>query len=196
MSTAAVAAAEVPAAAPVAKKGGAIKMLLAVVVAAGAAGGGAYFVMNQKLAAARPTAEAAATEASAEAGHGEQAPAEGHGDSSAAKDGAKGAASGDFFALAPQFVVNLNDPEAMRFLQIEVQVVSSKAAATEAVKLNDPLVRNRLMLLFSSQTYHALLTREGKEKLQADALAEINKMLDEQKKPHVNGVVFTNFVMQ
>ena len=27
-------------------------------------------------------------------------------------------------------------------------------------------------------------------------LAEINKMLDEQKKPHVNGVVFTNFVMQ
>lgn len=194
MSTAAAVAAEVPAAAPAAKKGGALKMLLLALVAAGIAGGGAFFFMSQKQ-AAKPVAEAAPEGGAAEeSAHAAEA---GHGESAApAKDGTKGAAAADFFALAPQFVVNLNDPEAMRFLQVEVQVVSRKAAATEAVKLNDPLVRNRLMLLFSSQTYHALLTREGKEKLQAEALAEINKMLDEQKKPHVNGVVFTNFVMQ
>ena len=84
----------------------------------------------------------------------------------------------------------------MRFLQIEVQVIAKKNAAMDAVRANDPIVRNRLMLLFSSQTYHALLSREGKEKLQLDAMAEINKVLDEHKKPHVDGVVFTNFVMQ
>ena len=188
MSTAAPAEA---AAAP-AKKGGAIKLILAMVITAVAAGGGAMFVMNKKAAASKPATEQGADEEQAGDEHGE-AKGDGHGD---AQGDGKQAAKGEFFALNPQFVVNLNDEEAMRFLQVEVQVIASKPAAAEAVKLNDPLVRNRLMLLFSSQTYHALLTREGKEKLQTDAAIEINKVLDEHKKPHINGVVFTNLVMQ
>lgn len=187
MSTAEV---EATAEAPVAKKRSKLPLILGLVVVLAAAGGGGFFFMQKKAAAPQTgePAEAAADE------HGE-APADehggGHGDAAA-----KGAASSDFFALAPQFVVNLNDEEAMRFLQIEVQVIAKKNAAIEAVRSNDPIVRNRLMLLFSSQTYHGLLTREGKEKLQLDSLAEINKVLDEHKKPHVDGVVFTNFVMQ
>lgn len=187
MSTAAVAAeAPAPAAAP--KKGGALKLIVAVLLTAGLAGGGAFFYFGKK--AAKPVAVAGEEAAAGE--HGEPA-ADAHGD---AKPGTEGASPNDYFPLSPQFVVNLNDEEAMRFLQVEVQIIAKKAAAMEAVKLNDPVVRNRLMLLFSSQTYHALLTREGKEKLQVDALAEINKVLDEQKKPHINGVVFTNMVMQ
>lgn len=183
MSTAAVA----PAAAVPAKKGGAIKLIIAVLVAAGAAGGGAWFVMGKKAASA-PAGESVEG--------GEQA-ADEHGSSGGDEHGGgKGAAASDFFPLNPQFVINLNDEEAMRFLQAEVQVIASKARAMDAVKLNDPIIRNRLMLLFSSQKYHELLTREGKEKLQGEALAEINKVLDEQKKPHIDGVVFTNFVMQ
>jgi len=189
MSTAAPADAN--AAAPK-KKGGALKLILAVLVAAGAAGGGAVFYMS-KIAAKPPVAAAEGDEEASADAHGE-AKADEHGGGE--HGDAKGAASSDFFPLAPQFVVNLNDPEAMRFLQVELQVIAKKSAAMEAVKLNDPLVRNRLMLLFSSQTYHDLLTREGKEKLQGEALDEINKVLDEHKKPHINGVVFTNFVMQ
>lgn len=190
MSTATATAAPAEAAAAAPKKGGAIKMILAVVLAAGAAGGGAMFYMGKK-AAAKPATEQ--TEAGSEEGH---AADDEHGEKADEKSGGKGAAAEAFFPLSPQFVVNLNDPEAMRFLQVEVQVIAKKAAAMEAVKLNDPVVRNRLMLLFSSQTYHALLLREGKEKLQADATAEINKVLDEHKKPHIDGVVFTNLVMQ
>ena len=185
MSTAAPAEAAV--AAP-ARKGGAIKLILAMVITAAAAGGGAMFVMSKKAAASKAATEQVEGEEQASDEHGE-AKSEVQGDS-------KQAAKGEFFPLNPQFVVNLNDEEAMRFLQVEVQVIASKPSAAEAVKLNDPLVRNRLMLLFSSQTYHALLTREGKEKLQTDATAEINKVLDEHKKPHINGVVFTNLVMQ
>lgn len=190
MSTAA-ATAEAPAAPP--KKGGVLKLVIAVLLAAGAAGGGAVFYMN-KMAAAKPPVAAAEGDEEASAGEHGEAKADEHGGGE--HGDAKGAASSDFFPLAPQFVVNLNDPEAMRFLQIELQVIAKKTAAMDAVKLNDPLVRNRLMLLFSSQTYHDLLTREGKEKLQGEALDEINKVLDEHKKPHINGVVFTNFVMQ
>lgn len=187
MSTAAVATeAQAPAAAP--RKGGAIKLIMAVLLTAALAGGGAFFYFSKQ--AAKPVA--AAGEAAAAGEHGETA----DGAHDEAKADAQGASPNDFFPLSPQFVVNLNDEEAMRFLQVEVQIIAKKAAAMEAVKLNDPVVRNRLMLLFSSQTYHALLTREGKEKLQLDALAEINKVLDEQKKPHINAVVFTNMVMQ
>jgi len=189
MSTAAPADAN--AAAPK-NKGGVLKLILAVLVAAGTAGGGAVFYMS-KIAAKPPVAAAEGDEEASADAHGE-AKADEHGGGE--HGDAKGAASSDFFPLAPQFVVNLNDPEAMRFLQVELQVIAKKSAAMEAVKLNDPLVRNRLMLLFSSQTYHDLLTREGKEKLQGEALDEINKVLDEHKKPHINGVVFTNFVMQ
>ena len=186
MSTAAAAEVQAPAAAP--KKGGALKLIVALLLTAGLVGGGAFFYFSKK--AAKPVAVAG--EAAAAGEHGEPA-SDAHGDG---KTDAQGASPNDFFPLSPQFVVNLNDEEAMRFLQVEVQIIAKKAAAMEAVKLNDPVVRNRLMLLFSSQTYHALLTREGKEKLQVDALAEINKVLDEQKKPHINGVVFTNMVMQ
>lgn len=191
MSTAAVAAeAQAPAAAP--KKGGALKLIVAVLLTAALAGGGAYFFFSKQAAGKAASAVVAEGEDEAAATEGE-----GEGDAKeGGKDAAQGASPNDFFPLSPQFVVNLNDEEAMRFLQVEVQVIAKKAAAMEAVKLNDPVVRNRLMLLFSSQTYHALLTREGKEKLQLDALAEINRVLDEQKKPHINGVVFTNMVMQ
>ncbi len=169
-------------------------LILGLVVVLAAAGGGGFFFMQKK--AAKPVAEGEAAESEEHAAadeHGE-AKADEHG--AASGESAKGAASADFAALAPQFVVNLNDEEAMRFLQVEVQVIAKKSAAMEAVRLNDPIIRNRLMLLFSSQTYHGLLSREGKEKLQAAAAAELNKVLDEHKKPHIDGVVFTNFVMQ
>ena len=186
MSTAA-APAEAAVAAP--KKGGAIKLILAVLLAAGAAGGGAVFYMGKQAAAKPAVVQSEDGEEDTASDEHDEPKADAHGD-------AKGAAASDFFALSPQFVVNLNDPEAMRFLQIELQIIAKKNSAMEAVKLNDPVVRNRLMLLFSSQTFQPLLTREGKEKLQLEALAEINKVLDEHKKPHINGVVFTNFVMQ
>lgn len=185
-------AAEAPVTEAPAKKGGALKLVLAVVIAAAASGGGAFFVMQKKI-AAQPAAQA---EQHGEDAEGESAASDESGSDTQTPSNGKGAAAADFAALAPQFVVNLNDEEAMRFLQVEVQVIARKASAMEAVKLNDPIVRNRLMMLFSSQTYHALLSREGKEKLQLDALAEINKVLDEHKKPHIDGVVFTNLVMQ
>ena len=122
MSTAAPAEAAAPA--PT-KKGGAIKLILAVLVTAGLAGGGAFFYMSKKAAAAKPAAEQAE-------GEGEAAADEEHSEAKPDEKGepkAKAVASADYFALSPQFVVNLNDPEAMRFLQAEVQVVASKTAA-------------------------------------------------------------------
>lgn len=181
--SAAAATAEAPAAPPK-KKGGALKLVLALLVTAALAGGGAFFAAR-KLAPAAPAAEgeAAAEEHGSEGGHDE------HGDG-------KAAVGGDYFSLDPSFVVNLNDEDSSRFLQIQAEAMAVKPAALDAVRANLPVIRNRLVLLFSSQKYHDLLPREGKEKLQQQALEEINKVLDERKKPRIDGVVFTSFVMQ
>ena len=181
--SAAAPAVEAPAAAPK-KKGGALKLVLALVVTAALAGGGAFFAAR-KLA---PAAPATAGEAEADA-HGAEASSDEHG-------AAKPALGGDYFSLDPSFVVNLNDEDSSRFLQIQAEAMAVKPAALDAVRANLPVIRNRLVLLFSSQKYHDLLPRAGKEKLQQQALEEINKVLDERKKPRIDGVVFTSFVMQ
>ncbi|WP_148044715.1 flagellar basal body-associated FliL family protein [Stagnimonas aquatica] len=174
-------------AAPVApkKKGGAMKMVLAILVTAAVAGGGAFYAAQHLLPPpAAPVAGEAAEEAPAASGghdeHGGGAPVTG----------------GDYFSLAPSFVVNLNDEDVSRFLQIEVEVMAVKPAALDAVRANLPVIRNRLVLLFSSQKFRDLLPREGKEKLQQQSLEEINKLLEERKKPRIDGVMFTSFVMQ
>lgn len=188
-----MATAETPEAETVpAKKGGALKMVAVALLAAILAGGSAFFVAGKKSAAKG----AAEGEAAAEETHGEHAAEHADEHGGGHEEGQAKAASSDYFPVQPAFVVNLNDEEAMRFLQVELEVAAPKASTQEAVKLSEPLIRNRLMLLFSSQRYHDLLSREAKEKLQQQALDEINKVMDEQKKAHVSNVVFTSFVMQ
>lgn len=181
--SAAAAAAEAAPAAPK-KKGGAMKLILAVVVTAAVAGGGAFYAAQHLLPSSSTPSEGGVETPAAGEGHDE------HG------AGGTAVAGGDYFSLAPSFVVNLNDEDVSRFLQIEVEVMAVKPAALDAVRANLPVIRNRLVLLFSSQKFRDLLPREGKEKLQQQALDEINKVLEERKKPRIDGVMFTSFVMQ
>jgi len=167
-----------------------MKLILAVVVTAAAAGGGA-FVVARKMAPAAPAAEGQADEP-ASAGHDEHGAAA----NSDEHGGSKPATGGDYFSLDPSFVVNLNDQDSSRFLQIQAEALAVKPAALDGVRGNLPVIRNRLILLFSSQKYQDLLPREGKEKLQQQALEEINRVLDDRRSPRIDAVIFTSFVMQ
>lgn len=100
-------------------------------------------------------------------------------------------------ALEPPFVVNFQDQAQVRFLQVSMEVSTRDPLVIEAVKTHMPVIRNNLVLLLASQTYGSMSTREGKEKLRADALAEVQKILTEQTgKSGVEAVYFTSFVMQ
>jgi flagellar protein FliL len=60
-----------------------------------------------------------------------------------------------------------------------------------------PRVRNALLLLLGSRRVSDLASREQKEKLQADVLAEIQAvMAAETGKPQIEAVYFNSFVMQ
>jgi flagellar protein FliL len=103
-----------------------------------------------------------------------------------------------FLALDPPFVVNFDSEQSVRFLQITVQLMSRDPATIDMLKTNDPVVRNDLLLLFGGQKYAQLATREGKEALQAQALAAVRKVLEGAggHPERVEAVYFTSFVMQ
>jgi flagellar protein FliL len=103
-----------------------------------------------------------------------------------------------FVPLDPPFVVNFQGQQTVRFLQIEVRLSSRELATVELMKANEPVIRNDLLMLFGAQDAAQLATREGKEKLRAESLALVRKIVKaEQGKPEtVDNVFFTSFVMQ
>lgn len=107
-------------------------------------------------------------------------------------------APAQYVALDPPFVVNFEAEQQVRFLQVTVQLMSRDPATIELLKANDPVVRNDLLLLFGSQKYEVISTREGKESLRTQTLAAVRKIAAAAggKPEKVEAVYFTSFVMQ
>lgn len=103
-----------------------------------------------------------------------------------------------YVAMEPPFVVNFEATQLVRFLQITVQLMTRDLETVEMIKVNDPVIRNELLLLFGNQKYDVIATREGKEKLRGAALESVRKIVKQSggKPEHVEAVYFTSFVMQ
>jgi flagellar FliL protein len=102
-----------------------------------------------------------------------------------------------FLPLDPAFVVNFRDDDSMRYLQVGVTLMSHDQASLDTVKSVDPIVRNALVMLFSRQDYSILSDPTGKQKLQAEALDAVRKIVAARTgKPGVDALYFTSFVMQ
>ena len=179
------------------KKGGMKKIVIiaaAAVVLLSGIGGGAWFFLHKSADA--DSGDAAAETKSATAGK--------HGGKTDKKD-AKGkkvkkdpnALPAIYLALDPAFVVNFEDQGVVRFLQITAEVGTHDPLVLDAVKLHMPIIRNNLVMLFSNLNLTSVTSREGKEKLRADALLEVQKVLQEQTgEEGVENIYFTSFVMQ
>jgi len=102
-----------------------------------------------------------------------------------------------YHPLDPLFVVNLPPGGKARMLQVGVQVMARKPELIEFIQHNDPMIRHDLLNLFSSQEGEKLSSRKGKEKLQAEVLKNLNRIVQDQEAPgEIEGVYFTSFVMQ
>ena len=67
----------------------------------------------------------------------------------------------------------------------------------ENLEENCHRIRNNLNLLFSDQHYDKISTLEGKERLRAEALEVIRRILEEETgDPALEAAYFTTFVMQ
>lgn len=141
---------------------------LIALLAAGAAGGAVwYFTQGKVEAAVKPSAPA------------KPAPAQ-------------------YFALDPAFVVNLDSTfDGPRYLQVEVQLMTRDPEAVAALQTHAPAIRARLLMLFSQVQAEQIADRAGKEKLQAEALAEVHKLMSrETGKKSADELLFTSFVTQ
>jgi flagellar FliL protein len=103
-----------------------------------------------------------------------------------------------FHPMDPAFVVNFPAAAGARFLQLEVRIGSREPETILLLKSNDPVIRNDLLMLFGAQEFAALSNREGKEKLRADTLEVVRKVVKAEggKPESVEAVFFTSFVMQ
>jgi len=101
-------------------------------------------------------------------------------------------------SLHPPLVVNFKDSAGdAHFMQITMEVMSRDQAAINAVREHVPVIRNALILLFSSAVYDEVTTTEGKEKLLSDGLAEIQRVMTEETgEPGIEALYFTALVIQ
>lgn len=110
---------------------------------------------------------------------------------------AKPLAPAQYIALDPAFVVNLADTGSVRYLQADVQLQTRDPETAAAIGLHAPIIRNRLLLLFGQQTSEQLNGRNGKERLQSQALAEVKSILKAQHAANqVDALLFTSIVIQ
>jgi flagellar FliL protein len=103
-----------------------------------------------------------------------------------------------YYKFDPAFVVNFGQEGNAHYLQLTVETMSRDAAVIEAIKNNEPAIRNDLVLLYSAQQYDTLVSAAGKEQLRADTLAAIRKVAAAEgaRADLIEGVYFTSFVIQ
>lgn len=99
-----------------------------------------------------------------------------------------------------QFVVNLQDESAERYLQVAIVLEIANSNAADAIKLYTPIIRNRILLLLSSKQSREIGSPEGKQKLAGEILAEARQPIPASPggKPDkgIEGVHFSAFVIQ
>lgn len=102
-----------------------------------------------------------------------------------------------YIAIDPSLIASVADGQVMRFLQVDVQLMTRDPEAAVAIQTHEPVIRNNLLMLLSAQSLKSLSSKEGKEALRASALAEIQEILvAEGSSASVDDLYFTGFVIQ
>jgi flagellar protein FliL len=101
-------------------------------------------------------------------------------------------------SLHPALVVNFQDSSGdSHFMQITLELMSRDQEVINAVRDHTPVIRNALILMFGATNYESAVTREGKEQMLNDALAEVQSVMNERiGEPGVEAVYFTSLVIQ
>ena len=102
-------------------------------------------------------------------------------------------------SLHPPLVVNFKSELGdSHFMQITMEVMSRDQGVINSVREHTPVIRNNLILLYGNAVYETIQTREGKEQMLADGLAEIRRVIDENAGDGeaVEALYFTALVIQ
>jgi len=103
-----------------------------------------------------------------------------------------------YVSLHPPLVVNIKDAIGeTHFMQITMEVMARDQELLNSVREHAAVIRNNLILLYSTAIYEDVTTRAGKEKLLSEGLQEIQSvMLDLVGDDSVEALYFTTLIIQ
>lgn len=105
-----------------------------------------------------------------------------------------------YLAFDPPLVVSFQEESTMRFLQATVEVMARDEESINLVKTHMPIIRNNLLNAMSGRNVATLTSRDGKEELRKECLAEVQRVLKanagKDAKTTVEDLYFTSFVVQ
>jgi len=106
-----------------------------------------------------------------------------------------------YHSMDPKFVASFRNQQNARFMQFSLEIMSRDSEVIKLVETHMSVIRSSLLMLFGSQTYEDMVTREGKEKLLADVATDINTTLQKitgetEPETTVEAAYFNSFVIQ
>lgn len=102
-----------------------------------------------------------------------------------------------YTAMQPALVVNVNDNERVRHMQVSIQLKLRTKAMEQYIQQYNPALRHELIMLLSDQPVKKLTSAEGKIALRDEALSALQKVMKEHiKVPAIEAVYFTEMVIQ
>jgi len=103
-----------------------------------------------------------------------------------------------YYSMDPKFVVSFSNQKYARFMQFSLEIMSRDGEIIKKIEKHNPVIRSSLLMLFGSQGYDEMVTREGKEKLLNEVAADINSTLNKitGDADGIEAAYFTSFVIQ
>lgn len=102
-----------------------------------------------------------------------------------------------FYDMEKALIVNFPRGSTASLIQVSLSLLVNSIETVDVVKKHEPMIRNNLLMAISAKGADKLLTKEGKEELRAEMLAEITKVMEKMSKNNkVENIFFTAFVMQ
>ncbi len=104
----------------------------------------------------------------------------------------------EYLDVKPAIITNFGGVGPVHFVKAEIAFrVGKNPENGLAVQHHMPQIRHTLVMLIARQTDETLSTMQGKEQIRQDALAAVQKVLqDEEGKPLVEDVLFNNLIIQ
>ncbi len=104
-----------------------------------------------------------------------------------------------YYSLTPPLVGNfaLDGGAKLHVYKADIALKVTGDEAIAAVKHHEPLIRNKLVQLFTQQTVDSMSKSDSKEALRQEALKQTQQVLnDEEGKPEVEDLLFNNLIVQ
>ncbi len=102
-----------------------------------------------------------------------------------------------YVRLYPDFITNLSSKYKATFLQVRIELMTHGEEKKKLIEHNEPLLRDKLILLFNAQSIFAVKGKQARQELQKKALALVQEHLkNETGQPLVEQIYFTKVIVE